>query len=117
LRGEAPTRVKNSSNYTGKTYDSVDGVREFFKQRARSGGEGRGQARRDGAGKRKELTSGARSANDSEFRVGSRVRHSKYGEGVVLRVEGAGEEAKLTVSFPGYGQKKFVAKYAALERI
>jgi DNA helicase-2/ATP-dependent DNA helicase PcrA len=117
LRGEAPPRVKNSSNYTGKTYNSVDGVREFFKQRARPGGEGRGPARRDGAGKRKELTSGARSANDSEFRVGSRVRHSKYGEGVVLRVEGAGEEAKLTVSFPGYGQKKFVAKYAALERI
>jgi len=117
LRGEAPARVKNSSNYTGKTYNSVDGVREFFKQRARSGGEGRGPARRDGAGKRKELASGTGSANDSEFRVGSRVRHSKYGDGVVLRIEGAGEEAKLTVSFPGYGQKKFVAKYAALERV
>ena len=120
LRGEEPAPVKKSSNYTGKTYNSVDGVREFFKQRAQSGLEGREQSRRAGgsagSGKRKEASGGAGSAGDSELRVGSRVRHSKYGNGVVLRVEGAGEEAKLTVSFPGYGQKKFVAKYAALER-
>jgi DNA helicase-2/ATP-dependent DNA helicase PcrA len=117
LRGDAPSTVKKSSNYTGKTYNSVEGVREFFKQRARSGGEGRGHAKRDAggtAGRRSESTG---SAGDSEFRVGSRVRHSKYGTGVVLRSEGAGEEAKLTVSFPGYGQKKFVAKFAALEKV
>lgn len=113
LRGDAQTNVKKTSNYQGKTYNSVDGVREFFKQRAQSGEE-RGVERREHAGKRQKSAAG--SANDSEFRVGTRVRHSKYGNGVVLRVEGAGEEAKLTVSFPGYGQKKFVAKYAALER-
>ena len=44
------------------------------------------------------------------------VRHAKYGTGVVLRSEGAGDDAKLTVSFPGFGQKKFVAKFAALEK-
>jgi DNA helicase-2/ATP-dependent DNA helicase PcrA len=44
-----------------------------------------------------------------------RVRHPRYGVGVVLRVEGAGPEAGITVSFPGYGQKKFVSKYANLE--
>jgi DNA helicase-2/ATP-dependent DNA helicase PcrA len=51
-----------------------------------------------------------------EFRVGAHVRHARYGTGVVLRSEGAGDDAKLTVSFPGYGQKKFVAKFAALEK-
>ncbi|MEK6300816.1 MAG: UvrD-helicase domain-containing protein [Acidobacteriota bacterium] len=121
LRGDAPAPVKKSSNYTGKTYNSVDGVREFFKQRAQTGGEGRAPSRRSGgsvgSGKRNETHGGAGSASDSELRVGSKVRHSKYGNGVVLRVEGAGEEAKLTVSFPGYGQKKFVAKFAALERV
>jgi hypothetical protein len=34
----------------------------------------------------------------------------------VVRIEGAGEDAKLTVNFPGYGQKKFIAKFAALEK-
>ena len=34
------------------------------------------------------------------------IRHPKYGRGTVLRREGDGEDAKLTVSFPGYGLKK-----------
>ncbi len=44
------------------------------------------------------------------------MKHSKYGRGLVLRREGAGESAKLTVSFPGFGQKKLVEKYAGLEK-
>ena len=59
----------------------------------------------------------ASGADAGGFRVGARVKHTKYGTGVVLRSEGAGEDAKLTVSFPGYGLKKFVAKFAALEKI
>jgi hypothetical protein len=33
----------------------------------------------------------------------------------VLRSEGTGGEAKLTVSFNNFGLKKLVAKYASLE--
>ena len=44
------------------------------------------------------------------------MRHAKYGRGLVLRREGAGESTKLTVSFPGYGQKKLVQKFANLEK-
>ena len=44
-----------------------------------------------------------RSLSPGEFRVGTRVRHARYGVGVVLSVEGSGEDAKLTVSFPGFG--------------
>jgi len=47
---------------------------------------------------------------------GSYVRHAKYGRGLVLRREGSGDQTKLTVSFPGYGQKKLVEKYAGLEK-
>jgi len=47
---------------------------------------------------------------------GCYVKHAKYGRGLVLRREGAGESIKLTVSFPGYGQKKLVQKYAGLEK-
>jgi DNA helicase-2/ATP-dependent DNA helicase PcrA len=32
----------------------------------------------------------------------------------VLRREGEGDDAKLTISFPGYGLKKLVQKFAGM---
>ena len=58
----------------------------------------------------------ARSPAQSRWRIGSKVRHAKFGVGTILGAEGEGEEIKLTVSFPGYGQKKFMAQYATLEK-
>ncbi len=51
------------------------------------------------------------------FRSGQRVRHPKYGEGVVFRREGEGEDAKITVQFSRFGVKKLVEKFAQLERV
>ncbi|MGH9616568.1 MAG: ATP-dependent helicase [Acidobacteriaceae bacterium] len=51
------------------------------------------------------------------FRNGERVRHPKYGEGVVFQREGEGESAKITVQFPRFGIKKLVEKFAQLERV
>jgi DNA helicase-2/ATP-dependent DNA helicase PcrA len=51
------------------------------------------------------------------FRSGQRVRHPKYGEGVVFRREGDGEDAKITVQFSRFGVKKLVEKFAQLERV
>jgi DNA helicase-2/ATP-dependent DNA helicase PcrA len=48
---------------------------------------------------------------------GVRVRHPKYGEGVIFAREGDGEDAKLTVQFSGHGMKKLVEKFAQLERL
>ena len=48
--------------------------------------------------------------------VGQRVNHPTYGVGTVLDVEGEGPDRKITVSFPGYGRKKLVERYARLER-
>jgi DNA helicase-2/ATP-dependent DNA helicase PcrA len=110
LRGETSRPVKKTSNYKGKTYNSVDGVREFFKKRTSLGVGDQGM----GAG---DKTNPQPPTPSPQLRVGARVKHAKYGTGVVLRSEGAGDDAKLTVSFPGYGQKKFVAKFAALESI
>jgi DNA helicase-2/ATP-dependent DNA helicase PcrA len=59
----------------------------------------------------------APSEGGTPLRPGNRVRHSKYGYGTVLRREGRGENAKLTVSFPGFGVKKLVERYAELERV
>ncbi len=47
--------------------------------------------------------------------VGTRVRHSKYGIGTIIGVEGEGEDRKLTVSFQDYGAKKLIERYANLQ--
>lgn len=48
-------------------------------------------------------------------KTGATVQHPKYGRGTVLRREGDGEDAKLTISFPGYGLKKIVEKFAGIK--
>ncbi|HYB53209.1 MAG TPA: 3'-5' exonuclease, partial [Thermoanaerobaculia bacterium] len=45
---------------------------------------------------------------------GKRVRHPRYGYGVILAQEGSGEETRLTVYFDRAGKKKFIARYADL---
>ena len=52
-----------------------------------------------------------------EFRLGSRVRHPTFGDGVVLASEGEGAEAKLTIRFSRWGLKKLIQKYAALKAL
>ena len=51
------------------------------------------------------------------IRRGSRVRHPTLGNGVVLELEGDGDEARLTVFFEKSGKRKLVAKYANLEML
>jgi DNA helicase II / ATP-dependent DNA helicase PcrA len=42
--------------------------------------------------------------------------HPKYGTGTVVRREGEGDDAKLTIQFQNYGLKKLVEKYAGLKK-
>jgi DNA helicase-2/ATP-dependent DNA helicase PcrA len=51
------------------------------------------------------------------WKLGATVRHPKYGLGTVLQCDGDDEDAKVVVSFPGYGTKKLVERFAALERV
>jgi DNA helicase-2/ATP-dependent DNA helicase PcrA len=48
-------------------------------------------------------------------RLGQRVRHSKFGEGVVLNCEGSGSHARVQVNFERDGTKWLVLAYASLE--
>ena len=43
------------------------------------------------------------------------MRHPTLGSGVVLEIDGDGDDAKLTVFFDRAGKKRLVAKYASLE--
>ncbi|BAU50412.1 DNA-dependent helicase II [Sulfurifustis variabilis] len=51
------------------------------------------------------------------MRLGSRVRHDTFGEGVVTGYEGAGTHARVQVNFEGAGAKWLVLAYARLESI
>ena len=48
-------------------------------------------------------------------RLGQRVRHGKFGEGIVLNSEGSGAHARVQVNFEGTGTKWLVVAYANLE--
>ena len=137
--------------YTGRTYNSVDNIAQFFAERgmplpsgftrnaqpppvtkpaASNGGAGNAPARTapkptspNPAAPRPQHSpvpvsrSGPKSSprTPSGFGAGAVIQHPKYGRGTVLRREGDGEDAKLTVSFPGYGLKKIVEKYAGIK--
>jgi DNA helicase-2/ATP-dependent DNA helicase PcrA len=51
------------------------------------------------------------------IRTGSRVRHRDFGEGVVRRIEGSGDQCKITVVFDRWGSKKLIQKFARLESV
>jgi DNA helicase-2/ATP-dependent DNA helicase PcrA len=48
------------------------------------------------------------------IRLGARVRHAKFGAGVVVNVEGQGPHARVQVNFEGQGSKWLMLQYANL---
>lgn len=50
----------------------------------------------------------------SSLSEGARVEHSRFGYGVVLRLEGAGNDAKAVVRFDQFGEKTLLLKFAKL---
>jgi DNA helicase-2/ATP-dependent DNA helicase PcrA len=52
--------------------------------------------------------------NASGFRLGQRVVHPKFGEGVILNAEGQGNGARVQVNFEDAGAKWLVVAYANL---
>jgi len=113
------------NQYTGKTYNSVDNIQQFFAERGKAAAPAPARAPAPTTNNQQPTTPPRppqptvhppRPAGRSRgFRAGATIRHPKYGRGTVLRREGDGEDAKLTVSFPGYGLKKLVEKYAGIQ--
>jgi DNA helicase II / ATP-dependent DNA helicase PcrA len=96
-------RIPTPSQYSGKTYNSIDNIAEFFASRGKKFSLPKIQP---------EEPKGKKG-----FRPGQKVRHPKYGEGMVFQREGEGEDSKITVQFPRFGLKKLVEKYAQLEAV
>ena len=54
--------------------------------------------------------------NDSKFKLRDRVIHPKFGIGTIIKIEGSGDNVKLTIFF-GSTPKVFLEKYTPLEKI
>jgi DNA helicase-2/ATP-dependent DNA helicase PcrA len=65
----------------------------------------------------RETSQTAKAGHGDRYYKGAVVRHAKFGLGTVQRSEGAGDDLKISVSFPGHGVKTLAVKYANLEVI
>jgi len=64
------------------------------------------------------LTKGMPTTQGSlSYTTGDRVRHIKYGEGTVLKIEQDVRDYKITVAFDSAGQKIMYAAFAKLQKI
>ncbi|MGC9945968.1 MAG: UvrD-helicase domain-containing protein [Bryobacteraceae bacterium] len=107
------------NTFTGKTYNSLENISQFFSERGVAFPSPKTPpvipqrpAFPSGAPAKPPVAGPPRKS----ARTGMTVEHPKYGTGTVVRREGEGEDAKITVSFPRYGLKKLVEKYAGLKR-
>ena len=116
------------STFTGKTYNSVENISQFFGDRGlpfnaankpivapqQPPGPMAPQLPRPPMAA-KPVPPAAPPVRRGA-RTGMTVEHPKYGTGTVVRREGDGDDAKITVNFPRYGLKKLIEKYAGLKR-
>lgn len=115
--------------YTGKAYNSVENISQFFADKGMPVPRGIEQAQ----GKQQQSSTPppkpqgqaqapvarppqpAGGAAKKKLGPGSIVTHPKFGRGTVMRREGDGDDARLTINFPGYGLKKLIEKYAGIK--
>ncbi|MBA3973088.1 MAG: ATP-dependent DNA helicase Rep [Candidatus Solibacter sp.] len=122
------------NTYTGKTYNSLDHISQFFAGRgiqapslAPKPAPAADPAARTAPPAPPRAVPAAKPAISAArppagpktgkrgFAAGAAVYHAKYGRGTVIRKEGDGDDAKITVSFANIGIKKLIAKFAQLK--
>ena len=100
-------------------------------QEVRSGGARQSSSRGFGGGKQSSLGGsgssprGSRSSigpqatdpksDSGELKMGQRVLHKKFGEGVVLQCEGKGDRSRVEINFSSVGSKWLMLGFAKLE--
>lgn len=60
---------------------------------------------------------GSANAPGTDIGAGDRVRHDRFGTGVVVSVAGNGGDAKAVVRFDAVGEKTLLLKYAKLQKV
>src|SRR5260370_21574721 len=90
-------RVKKNT-YTGKTYNSLENISEFFAERGIKAGGPSYPPRQQGPPPAPPPKFGSKPPGSRK--AGSTVDHPKYGRGVIVRREREGGDAQLNASFP-----------------
>ncbi len=109
------------NTYPGKTYNSMENISQFFGERGLPLNSNKTPPQPPPAPfsrpamQARPLTQAPPPVRRAA-RTGMQVEHPKYGTGTVVRREGEGDDAKITVNFPRFGLKKLVEKYAGLKR-
>jgi DNA helicase-2/ATP-dependent DNA helicase PcrA len=108
-------RGRSRSSYRSSGSDS-------WGDRPRSGA-GRGDEHRDrvvesalAAGRRPTPPSPS-GAEGLGLRTGDDVRHAKFGEGVIIAIEGSGDKAEAVVRFRDIGEKRLLLAWSPLARV
>ncbi|PKL41354.1 MAG: ATP-dependent DNA helicase PcrA [Spirochaetae bacterium HGW-Spirochaetae-1] len=135
--GEIPESLKKSTYYNGNghgnDYGSSSARRSSYGSASPAGGTGsygtissrslRGAVNNDVIQTDKPVPVRADNELDEEaskdisrFRLRERVMHPRYGSGIILNIEGTGDNIKLTINFTS-GRKTFLEKYTPLEKI
>ena len=133
LTGERWTARQDSRKnlYTGKTYNSLENVSQFFRERgmkvpvkvpptpATTAPPPHSPAVRAPLNgslippvQPRTTLPAIPLAPKRPAQTGTVVEHPKYGRGTIVRREGDGENSKVTVIFDRYGMKKLVEKFA-----
>ena len=116
IEGETPSRflfevpeecLDGSVEAHGKDGFAVDELDElsFPSRRRTGGGSSIGAAKREFEDYSQE---------DVVYSVGTRIVHNDFGRGIVRKVEGSGENLRVTVLFDNGGERKFLAHYAPM---
>jgi len=50
----------------------------------------------------------------TQYKIGQKVYHKKFGEGKIIKIEEEGSDYKLDINFDKSGHKRLMAKYAGL---
>jgi DNA helicase-2/ATP-dependent DNA helicase PcrA len=66
---------------------------------------------------RDHAPAGARGAEDLGLRIGDDVRHEKFGEGVIVDINGSGDKTEARVRFRDVGEKTLLLSWAPLTRV
>ncbi len=143
--GEIPEDLKDCSSNepqqvfyggyskSGTTSNSYSDNRSFNSQGSYSRGVSQGSARQGFSGTQTRSQprtaqgfsnggfSNAKTAQSSapvlDFKVGDKVEHKTFGEGLVIGAKAVGGDMVLEIAFDNYGTKKIMAKMAKMKKI
>lgn len=80
-------------------------------------GLGRGAARGQPGFGQCDCTKDRAKATGGGWRIGESVAHAKFGEGVIVNIEGGGGNARAQINFGQHGMKVLDLGIAKLERL